>query len=87
MTDARTLLSDLLAAAPTGKKCAELFAEDGVLELPFLHSLGIPTRHQGREAIANFHDFFGGNLYPGFSFKPENVTVLIDTKNQCSPNI
>jgi len=82
MTDARTLLFDLLAVAPDGKKCAALFAEDGVLELPFLHSLGIPTRHQGREAIANFYDFVGGVLYPGFGFDPENVTVLIDTKDQ-----
>jgi hypothetical protein len=82
MTDAKTLLLDLLAVVPDGKKCAELFAEDGVLELPFLHSLGIPTRHQGREAIANLYNFVGGNLYPGFSFKPENTTVLIDTKDQ-----
>jgi hypothetical protein len=82
MTDAKTLLLDLLAATPDGKKCAELFAEDGVLELPFLHSLGIPSRHQGREAIAKFYDFVGSTLYPGFGFKPENVTVLIDTKDQ-----
>jgi len=82
MTDAKTLLLDLLAAAPDGKTCAKLFAEDGVLELPFLHSLGIPSRHQGREAIAKFYDFVGGTLYPGFGFKPENITVLIDTGNQ-----
>ena len=82
MTDAKTLLLELLAVTPDGKKCAALFAEDGVLELPFLHSLGIPTRHQGREAIEKFYDFVGGNLYPGFSFKPENTTVLIDTKDQ-----
>ena len=82
MTDAKTLLLDHLAVVPDGKKCAELFAEDGVLELPFLHSLGIPTRHQGREAIANLYDFVGGTLYPGFSFKPENTLVLIDTKDQ-----
>ena len=82
MTDAKRLLLDLLAVTPDGKKCAALFAEDGVLELPFLHSLGIPTRHQGREAIEKFYDFVGGTLYPGFGFSPENVTVLIDTKDQ-----
>ena len=64
------------------EEVAGLFAEDGVLELPFLHSLGIPTRHQGREAIANLYDFVGGNLYPGFSFTPENIKVLINTKDQ-----
>ena len=82
MTDAKTLLLDLLAVIPNGRKCAALFAEDGVLELPYLHSLGIPARHQGREAIANFFDFVGGTLFSGFGFSPENVTVLIDTKDQ-----
>lgn len=82
MASAKTLMLDLLAAVPDGKRCAELFAEDGVLELPYLHSLGIPSRHEGREAIANFYDFVGGALYPGFSFKPENITVLIDTKDR-----
>jgi uncharacterized protein len=82
MKNAKALLMELLAVTPDGKKCADLFAEDGVLELPFLHSLGIPTRHQGREAIAAFYEFVGGTLYPGFSFKPENATVLIDTKDQ-----
>ena len=82
MTDAKTLLLDLLAVIPNGRKCAALFAEDGVLELPYLHSLGIPARHQGREAIANFFDFVGSTLFSGFGFSPENVTVLIDTKDQ-----
>lgn len=82
MKDAKALLFDLLAVTHDGKQCAALFAEDGVLELPFLHSLGIPTRHEGREAIANFYDYVGQTLYPGFGFNPENVTVLIDTKDQ-----
>ena len=82
MKDARTLLFDLLAVTHDGKQCAVLFAEDGVLELPFLHSLGIPSRHQGREAIANFYDYVGQTLYPGFGFAPEDVSVLIDTDDQ-----
>jgi ketosteroid isomerase-like protein len=82
MTDAKTLLFDLLAVIPDGKKCAVLFAEDGALELPFLHSIGIPARYQGHEAIAKFFDFLGGTLFSDFRFSPENVTVLIDTKDQ-----
>ena len=48
MTDAKTLLLDLLAVVPDGDKSAAFFAEDGVLELPFL-----PTRHQGRRRSRN----------------------------------
>ena len=51
MLDAKTLLLDLLAVIPDGEKSATLFAEDGVLELPILHAVGIPTRYQGRAAI------------------------------------
>ena len=59
-----------------------LFAEDGVLELPFLHTLGVPTRHQGREAIKQFYDFVGGTLFPGIAFKPKDIAVLIETPDQ-----
>lgn len=47
VTDAKTLLLELLAVIPDGAKCAELFAEDGVLELPFLHAVGIPNSPRG----------------------------------------
>ena len=43
MSDAKTLLLELLAVIPDGAKCADLFAEDGVLELPFLHAVGLPN--------------------------------------------
>ena len=81
MSDARTLLLELLAVIPDGEKVASLFAEDGVVELPFLHSLGMPTRHQGR---ANIRDFYHqvGKMYSGFVFKPENITILIETPEQ-----
>jgi uncharacterized protein len=82
MTDARTLLLDLLAVIPDGGKSADLFAEDGVLELPFLHAVGIPTRHVGRTAIKDFYNFVGAKLYPDFGFKPEDIKVLIETPNQ-----
>lgn len=42
MTDAKTLLLNLLAVIPDGEKAVAFFAEDGVLELPFLHAIGIP---------------------------------------------
>jgi hypothetical protein len=45
-----------LAVIPDGEKVAPLFAEDGVVELPFLHSIGIEPRNKGRAAIAGFYD-------------------------------
>ena len=49
----RSLL-ELLAAIPDGEKVAPLFAEDGVVDLPFLHSVGIEPRDKARAAIAGF---------------------------------
>jgi uncharacterized protein len=81
MSDARTLLLELLAVIPNGERVAALFADDGVVELPFLHSLGMPTRHQGRTQIRDFYNQVGG-LYADFVFKPENTKVLIATPDQ-----
>src|SRR6202049_3298027 len=64
-----------------GQDAATLFAEDGALELPFLHSLGIPWRHRGRQAIRELQDSLAG-LYLNFAFKPEDTHVLIDTPEQ-----
>ena len=52
----RTAAALVLAAIPDGRKVAPLFAEDGIVELPFLHSLGIEPRYEGRAAIAGFYD-------------------------------
>jgi hypothetical protein len=81
MSDVTTLLLELLAVIPNGDRVAPLFAEDGVVELPFLHSLGMPTRHQGRAQIRDFYNQVGG-LYAGFVFKPENTKILIATPDQ-----
>ncbi len=81
MTDAKTLLLDLLSVIPSGDKVAPLFAEDGVLELPFLHSVGIPTRYQGRSKIKDFYNLVG-KMYPDFGFKPKDTKVLMVTPDQ-----
>jgi hypothetical protein len=81
MKDAKTLLLEFLAAVPRGQDAAALFAEDGALELPFLHSLGIPWRHQGRQAIAEFFDVVAG-LYLDMVVKREDTHVLIETPDQ-----
>jgi hypothetical protein len=79
MTNAKTLLLDLLAVIPDGERAATFFAEDGVFEIPFLHAIGIPTRYQGHAAIREFFNYLGGTLYPDFGFKPEDIKVLIET--------
>ena len=75
---ATELLHAVLAVVPDGEKVAELFAEEGALELPYLHSFGMETRYEGHEAIAAFYVGLT-NLYPDFGFKPEDTTVLIET--------
>ncbi len=79
--DAKALLWDVLEAIPDGNKVAGLFARDGVVELPFLHSVGIESRYQGHKAIAGFYDVVK-SLYPDFAFKPEDTHVLIETADQ-----
>src|SRR5258707_2672702 len=61
------------------KKAAEMFAEDGAFELPYLATFGLPTEYKGREAIASFFQSVL-DIYPGFQF--ENTKVLIDTPDQ-----
>jgi hypothetical protein len=85
MKDAKTLLLEFLAVVTHGQDAAALFAEDGAVELPFLHSLGIPWRHRGRQAIRELQNSLGG-LYLDFGFPPEDTHVLIDTPARCSPN-
>src|SRR6266403_157513 len=79
--DAKTLLLEFLAAVTHGQNAATLFAEDGAVELPFLHSLGIPWRHRGRQAISERQDSLAV-LYLDFGFPPEDTHVLIDTPEQ-----
>jgi uncharacterized protein len=81
MKDAKALLLDFLAAVTHGQDAGALFAEDGAVELPFLYSVGIPWRHEGRQAIRELQAFLG-ELYVGFGFPPEDTTVLIDTPEQ-----
>ena len=61
------------------KKAAEMFAEDGAFEMPYLAAFGLPPQYKGHDAIAGFFQSVL-DTYPGFQF--ENVKVLIDTPDQ-----
>ena len=81
MKNAKSLLLEVLAAIPDGKKVASLFAEDGAVELPFLYSVGIEPRYEGHAAIEGFYGLVK-QLYPDFAFKSEDTHILIETPDQ-----
>jgi uncharacterized protein len=78
MNDPERLLREYLLAFQDPKKAASVFAEDGVFEMPYLVSLGMDWRYQGR---ANIEDLITAvlGLYPDWTFEADDVTVLIDT--------
>jgi hypothetical protein len=50
MKNARQILEEFTASSfRAPKKAAEMFAEDGAFEMPYLDSLGFPWRYEGRE--------------------------------------
>lgn len=79
MKTAKELLLDYLNNIGDPDLQIELFANDAVFELPYLASLGLPARWEGRETLYKFL----GNLpktFPGFKFR--NIQIHIDTPEQ-----
>lgn len=79
MNNAKQLLAAYLESIRDPRAAAALFADDGVLELPYLKSLGIDGRAQGPEAIEGFIGSLLAKV-PDFAFK--NVRYLIETPEQ-----
>jgi len=79
MKTATKLLNDYLANIQDPAAAAALFAEDGVLELPSLKSLGIDARAVGPVAIEAFIAGLLKNV-PDFRFK--DIALLIDGDDQ-----
>lgn len=76
---AASLLRAYLAAIRDPAAAAALFADDGILELPYLASLGINGRAQGPAEIERFIGGLLGNV-PDFRFK--DIELHIDTPEQ-----
>ncbi len=77
MKNARQLLEEFTASSfRDPRKAAEMFAEDGAFEMPYLESLGFPSRYIGREEIEGFFQFVRG-LYPDMEF--HDVKVVCET--------
>jgi ketosteroid isomerase-like protein len=79
MKTAKELLLDYLENVGNPDFQIELFADDAVFELPYLSSLGIPARWEGRETLYNFLNNLP-KTFPGFKFK--NIQIHIDTPDQ-----
>jgi ketosteroid isomerase-like protein len=79
--NSRTLLLKYLDSIGDPDRAAALFAEDGVLELPFLRSLGVQPRYTGRSEIAACLRQLR-KLYPDVAFAPNDTTVLIETPDK-----
>ncbi len=79
MKNAKELMLEFTASSfKDPKQAAEMFAEDGAFEMPYLATFGYPSQYKGRAAIADFSNSCA--LYPGFEL--ENIKVLIDTPEQ-----
>ncbi|HLZ79986.1 MAG TPA: hypothetical protein VKQ09_11680 [Sphingomonas sp.] len=81
MSDAKSLLLDAPAAILDDKKVAALFTEDGVVELPYLQSVGIAPRYQGCAAIEGFYDVVK-QLYPDFAFGDHHENVRLRPRDR-----
>jgi ketosteroid isomerase-like protein len=81
MKDSKALLLEYLVSIRDPDRAAALFAEDGALELPFLHSFGVGARDAGRREIAACLRQLHG-LYPDVAFASNDITVLIETQDK-----
>ncbi|ADU72427.1 nuclear transport factor 2 family protein [Pantoea sp. At-9b] len=79
MKTAVQLLQSYLDNIQDPKAAAALFAADGVLELPYLQTLGLPHRVQGPKEI---EAFIAGLLQKVPDFRFRNIQFFIDTPTQ-----
>jgi len=81
MLDAKTLLKEYLGNFRNREKASALFAADGVFEMPFFVSLGLPSRFEGPEGVRGLISTVL-ELYPEFEVNLEDVVIHIDTPDQ-----
>jgi len=78
---ASLLLKEYLTSVGAGnpKAAASFFAEDGYLEAPYVASFGMPSKFEGREAIAaSMTDML--QIAPNFHFT--SVKIIMETPTQ-----
>lgn len=79
MKTAKELLMAYLQNINNADEAITLFADDAAIELPYLHSLGLPWRWSGKETLYKFLQNLP-KTFPGFKF--QNIRVHIDTPEQ-----
>jgi uncharacterized protein len=80
MKNAKELLEEFTASSfRDPKKASEMFTEDGAFEMPYLESVGVRGRYEGRKAIEGFFRYVR-ELYPDMDL--ENIKVMIDKPEQ-----
>jgi len=79
MKTAKELLLGYLENINNLDKAIELFADDAIIELPYLTSLGLNYQMKGKEAIYSFLENLP-NTFANFNF--QNIQIHIDTPNQ-----
>jgi hypothetical protein len=79
MKTAKELLLGYLENINNPDKAIELFADDAIIELPYLASLGLNYQMKGKEVIYNFLKSLP-NTFTDFKF--QNIQIHIDTPEQ-----
>ena len=79
MKSAKELLMEYLENLKDVDRVVELFAEDSVVEIPYLESIGIPSTNVGKEGVRGFVDFVFHTM-PDFKF--QDITVHMETADQ-----
>ncbi len=79
LKSARELLDEFTASSfRDPRKAAEMFAEDGAFEMPYLESLGFAGRYSGCTEIEGFFKFVR-ELYPDMRF--HDVKIVCEDGN------
>ena len=84
MKTAKELVLGYLENINDPDKAIELFADDAIIELPYLASLGLNYQMKGKEVIYNFLKSLP-NTFTNFKF--QNIQIHIDTPGRHSGNI
>lgn len=79
LKSAKDLLLAYLEHINNPEEAISLFADDAIIELPYLHSFGLPWRWQGKEVLLQFFKNLP-KTFPGFAF--QNIQIHIDTPDQ-----
>jgi len=81
MNDPQRLLLEYLLTFNDPEKASSVFADNGVFEMPYLVSLGMEPRYEGRDKIRGLISAVL-ELYPDWRFDARDVKVWIDTPTQ-----